>query len=1023
MRGNTTRIILNERLTAANRSKLTNKHYSPKAHFNHSNNKNSLTNNILSNSPILHSYTKSNGNNNSSKNVPNNIMNLNTNLLRFNTSSSNSTNNTDNLKVAIRVRPPLPREIEKNLPFRAITLVSKENHTCSLVEYLGVELDEEKRQKEWISNPQLFQLHRFTFDEVFDINTSQDEVFNISAKPAVISVLEGYNSTIFAYGQTGTGKTFTMEGFTYNNMDNKRGIIPRTIECIFSYIESNSNKDTKFIIRAAYLQIYNEMISDLLKPENSNKNLSIREDKKKGLYVDDLSEWAVRNPSDIYALLERGATCREVSNTFMNDVSSRSHAVFMITVEQLISKTGKQITKIGKLNLVDLAGSERTRITGATGKQLQESIKINKSLSALGNVINALTDTKERKHIPYRDSKLTRLLEDSLGGNCKTTMIATISPAQCSFNESLSTLNFAKRAKNIKNRPVINEDIDHNGLIHQYENELKKIRKELEEKNKIIELNEEILKLKNREEKEKIDAIKAYEQTSRQLLIEREEKQKLENKIQLMNLQMIKGGEKIEETPQFKNALQEMEKDFEKRILEIKKEKEQFEDSKSQVEAYNKLLYQQRDIMNSLSISLNEKEETINDLIKTKNELENTILELNNILKIKSQYIIDLEKILDNNKIKHKEYSKLNMNNSKLNNSNNSNNNNINTNNINIINNFNKFISTNKKAHYIPYEIEQNGKEYISKAMPLLTSEEKIKELNDIVKYKNKEIFLLKKVSEKCFGLGLGENKSENDLKKKIKELQLENIKLQNDLKENNQMINLQRKENQSLEEHYTTIEKIFQRTEKENLELINIKEKIISNLEKIIKKIDNEQYIFDDKKNFTQLIRTDLVYIFQIILNSNNSSFESINLNKKENENGKLNLKININDNNNINNIINTNTNFEELTIKTETNMSNNRPNKKISSELLLKDTRDIFKKNSLDDFFSNEKKNNKNNNEKKNNIKSIHDYKNSGGSTHYKNINNINNNIWNKLENKNSKKNPFEQSMINKDNKKNKK
>ena len=668
MRGNTTRIILNERLTAANRSKLTNKHYSPKAHFNHSNNKNSLTNNILSNSPILHSYTKSNGNNNSSKNVPNNIMNLNTNLLRFNTSSSNSTNNTDNLKVAIRVRPPLPREIEKNLPFRAITLVSKENHTCSLVEYLGVELDEEKRQKEWISNPQLFQLHRFTFDEVFDINTSQDEVFNISAKPAVISVLEGYNSTIFAYGQTGTGKTFTMEGFTYNNMDNKRGIIPRTIECIFSYIESNSNKDTKFIIRAAYLQIYNEMISDLLKPENSNKNLSIREDKKKGLYVDGLSEWAVRNPSDIYALLERGAKCREVSNTFMNDVSSRSHAVFMITVEQLVSKSGKQITKIGKLNLVDLAGSERTRITGATGKQLQESIKINKSLSALGNVINALTDTKERKHIPYRDSKLTRLLEDSLGGNCKTTMIATISPAQCSFNESLSTLNFAKRAKNIKNRPVINEDIDHNGLIHQYENELKKIRKELEEKNKIIELNEEILKLKNREEKEKIDAIKAYEQTSRQLLIEREEKQKLENKIQLMNLQMIKGGEKIEETPQFKNALQEMEKDFEKRILEIKKEKEQFEDSKSQVEAYNKLLYQQRDIMNSLSMTLNEKEEAINDLIKNKAELENTILELNNILKIKSQYIIDLEKILDNNKIKHKEYSKLDINNIKFNN-------------------------------------------------------------------------------------------------------------------------------------------------------------------------------------------------------------------------------------------------------------------------------------------------------------------------------------------------------------------
>ena len=1015
MKGNSTRIILNERLTAANRSKITNKHYSPKAHFNHSNNKNSLTNSSILNSPILHTYTKSNGNNHANNHPSNNNLNNNSNknLSGFNT-NSNGNNNTDNLKVAIRVRPPLPREIEKNLPFRAITLISKENHTCSLVEYLGVELDEEKRQKEWISNPKLFQLHRFTFDEVFDLNTSQEEVFNISAKPAVISVLEGYNSTIFAYGQTGTGKTFTMEGFTYNNMDNTRGIIPRTIECIFSYIESNSNKNTKFIIRAAYLQIYNEMISDLLKPENSNKNLSIREDKKKGLYVDDLSEWAVRNPSDIYALLERGATCREVSNTFMNDVSSRSHAVFMITVEQLISKTGKQITKIGKLNLVDLAGSERTRITGATGKQLQESIKINKSLSALGNVINALTDTKERKHIPYRDSKLTRLLEDSLGGNCKTTMIATISPAQCSFNESLSTLNFARRAKNIKNRPVINEDIDHNGLIHQYENELKKIRKELEEKNKIIELNEEILKLKNREEKEKIDAIKAYEQTSRQLLIEREEKQKLENKIQLMNLQMIKGGEKIEETPQFKNALQEMEKDFEKRILEIKKEKEQIEDSKSQVEAYNKLLYQQRDIMNSLSMTLNEKEEAINDLIKNKAELEKTIIEMNKVLKIKDQYIIELEKILDNNKIKHKEYSKLDINNIMFNN-------NIN-NGININNNLNKIV-INKKAHYIPYQLEQNGKEFITKAMPLLTSEEKIKELNDIVKYKNKEIFLLKKVSEKC--LGLTENLDENDLRKKIKELQTENIKLQNDLKENNQMINLQRKENQSLEEHYTTIEKIFQRTEKENLELINIKEKIISNLEQIIKKIDNEQYNFDEKKNFAQLIRTDLVYIFQIILNSNNSKNSANDIKEKGNGKLNLNLKLNINDNNNI---INNNYNFEDQVIKTEANVTN-KTNKKLSSEMVLKDTKELFKKNSLEDFFSNDKRNNnKSINEKKgkeftqkNNIKSIHDYKNSaGGNLHYKNNNS---NTGNKIESKNSKKNPFEQSLQNKDNKKNKK
>jgi hypothetical protein len=233
--------------------------------------------------------------------------------------------------------------------------------------------------------------------------------------------------------------------------------------------------------------------------------------------------------------------------------------------------------------------------------------------------------------------------------------------------------------------------------------------------------------------------------------------------------------------------------------------------------------------MNSLSIALNEKEEIINDLTLNKLQLENKINEMNNIIKKKDKYIIDLEKLLDSNKIKYKEYSKKDdtylENVIKLNDNN--------------INDIKKLVS-NQKA-YIPYEIEQNGKEYVSRAMLLLRSEEKIKELNDLVKCKNKEIILLKKVSEKC--LGLNENLNENELKKKIKELQTENIKIQNELKESNQMINLQRKENQSLEEHFTTIERIFQRTEKENLELINIKEKIISNLEKIIKKIDNEQY------------------------------------------------------------------------------------------------------------------------------------------------------------------------------------
>ena len=197
-------------------------------------------------------------------------------------------------------------------------------------------------------------------------------------------------------------------------------------------------------------------------------SLQIREDKKKGVFVEGLSEWAVRSPNEIYSLMQKGALSRATATTKMNDLSSRSHAVFIIIVEQMTQlddqyddpeDAPKQI-KVGKLNLVDLAGSERVRVTGATGKRLEESKKINQSLSCLGNVIAALTDQKPRSHIPYRDSKLTRLLEDSLGGNCKTTMMAMISPSSDAFGESLSTLKFATRAKKIKNEAKINEDVD-----------------------------------------------------------------------------------------------------------------------------------------------------------------------------------------------------------------------------------------------------------------------------------------------------------------------------------------------------------------------------------------------------------------------------------------------------------------------------------------------------------------------------------------------------------------------------------
>ena len=572
----------------------------------------------------------------------------------------NSINNSydDNLKVYIRVRPPLMREKDSSLPFRSIATVSEDKSTISLIEYLGLEFDEASKQKELIDFPNHFLPHPYTFDYIFGMDSTQEEVYEIAAVPSIESLVEGYNSTIFAYGQTGTGKTYTMEGFTYDYSSPKRGLIPRAIEDIFKYIENNLNSDTTFIIRITYLQIYNESIDDLLKSEK--KHLTIRESQKKGLYVEGLSEWAIRSPNDIYALLERGEQCRTKASTKMNDVSSRSHAVFTIILEQMKISNGKKRFKSGKLNMVDLAGSERIKITGATGKQLDESRRINKSLSALGNVINALTDSRT-KHIPYRDSKLTRLLQNSLGGNCKTSMIAMISPYDGSYNESISTLNFAKRAKTIRIKASINEEVNQKSLISQYEKELNRLRHELDEKNEIIKSNAFLKKIemeKIQAEKDKNEALQALEKASLRFLQEREEKRKLEKKIEIMNFQLIPGGKKIkiEDTPEFKTLLQKhqilLQKDFNEKLSDLEKEKELIQISKEQVDSYNILLHKQRETMDNLTSNLKEKEDNINHLNEIIDSYEKIINEQDNIIEIKNQRIKLLENILIKNKVK-----------------------------------------------------------------------------------------------------------------------------------------------------------------------------------------------------------------------------------------------------------------------------------------------------------------------------------------------------------------------------------
>mmetsp|Transcript_30217 Transcript_30217/g.77012 ORF Transcript_30217/g.77012 Transcript_30217/m.77012 type:complete len:779 (-) Transcript_30217:292-2628(-) len=314
----------------------------------------------------------------------------------------------------------------------------------------------------------------FTFDAVYDWNCTQKEIYEQTAKPIVNSVMEGYNGTIFAYGQTGTGKTHTMDGGASPEL---QGIIPRTFQHVFETVEGSS--DAQWMVRASFLEIYNEEVRDLLSKDPKNK-LEVKEHKDSGVYVKGLNAFVVKGVPELNNVLEVGKKNRSVGATLMNQDSSRSHCIFCITIETIDSGAANPDghIRVGKLNLVDLAGSERQSKTGATGDRLKEATKINLSLSALGNVISALVDGKSG-HIPYRDSKLTRLLQDSLGGNTKTVMVANMGPADWNYDESLSTLRYANRAKNIKNKPRINED-PKDAMLREFQEEIARLKALLE---------------------------------------------------------------------------------------------------------------------------------------------------------------------------------------------------------------------------------------------------------------------------------------------------------------------------------------------------------------------------------------------------------------------------------------------------------------------------------------------------------------------------------------------------------------
>jgi hypothetical protein len=369
---------------------------------------------------------------------------------------SNSTTNRSRIQVFCRFRPQNKREKEENGQLCLQPRKQSESKDTN-----------EKHEEQHVYLKTLDDAtHTYSFDRVFFPESTQEQVYESTGKPIIQAVLNGFNGAIIAYGQTGAGKTYSMGGGSYDSKNQEsRGIINRAMDQLFQYA-NDSNSCIEFEVKVSFVEIYNENILDLLNPA-SNKNLKIQNSKVVGC-----REIFATSPQEMERILEIGAASRASSATLMNEGSSRSHSLFIVTVVQYNSETGEKIS--GQLVLVDLAGSEMVKKTAASGKRLEEAKSINKSLSALGNVINALTTkgNKSTMHIPYRDSKLTRLLENSLGGNSRTALVLACSPSSWNEMETLSTLRFGNRAKQIENRQV--------RQVEKSPAEMKKYIKELE---------------------------------------------------------------------------------------------------------------------------------------------------------------------------------------------------------------------------------------------------------------------------------------------------------------------------------------------------------------------------------------------------------------------------------------------------------------------------------------------------------------------------------------------------------------
>ncbi|XP_059048136.1 kinesin-like protein Klp98A [Achroia grisella] len=414
------------------------------------------------------------------------------------------------VKVAVRVRPFNQRE--KDMSAKLIVQMDGKK-TRLLTVKNSKEQNDANREK---YKDFTFDHSYWSYDSGDQHYASQEQVFADLGLDVIDSAFEGYNACVFAYGQTGSGKTFTMMGSS-----EYQGLIPRICRQLFSRVAAGKESGASYRTEVSYLEIYNERVKDLLATD-AGHSLRVREHPKLGPYVQDLSKHLVSDYDDIQECMHRGNLQRTTASTQMNDVSSRSHAIFTITFVQAsyLRHNNMPSETVSKVHLVDLAGSERADATGATGQRLVEGAHINKSLVTLGSVISALADSshqqqqpagiyrsknnKKNVFIPYRDSVLTWLLKDSLGGNSKTIMIAAISPADCNYGETLSTLRYANRAKNIINKPTINEDPNVK-LIRELREEIEKLRAQIAHNTDPIETEPGMLAtLQRKEAQEKV---------------------------------------------------------------------------------------------------------------------------------------------------------------------------------------------------------------------------------------------------------------------------------------------------------------------------------------------------------------------------------------------------------------------------------------------------------------------------------------------------------------------------------------